>query len=102
MVGTQAGGVNRTVAPTQRFCGSGQGYQLRGARTVVRADDGKIPVRAILDLLDDDVDGEVAEEPFATASAGEMPAGSLLFDAADSESLAAAGRRFRRVLRTRP
>jgi Zinc carboxypeptidase len=49
-------------------------------------------VRAILVLLDDDVDGEVAEEPFATASAGGMPAGSLLFDAADSESLAAAGR----------
>jgi hypothetical protein len=74
-----------------------------GVRTVVRADDGKIPVRAILVLLDDDVDGEVAEEPFATASAGEMPAGSLLFDAADSESLAAAGRTyFGRVLPTRP
>ena len=29
MVGTQAGGVNRTVAPTQRFCDSRQGYQRR-------------------------------------------------------------------------
>jgi hypothetical protein len=37
MVGTRAGGVNRTVAPAQRFCGSRQGYQGGGARTVVRA-----------------------------------------------------------------
>jgi Zinc carboxypeptidase len=53
---------------------------------------GSAEVRAILDLLRDGLDGEVAEEPFATASAGEMPAGSLLFEAADSQSLAAAGR----------
>ena len=48
-------------------------------------------VRAILDLLRDDVDGEVAEVPFTSASAGEMPAGSLLFDPADADALAAAG-----------
>jgi len=48
-------------------------------------------VRAILDLLRSDVDGEVAEEAFTSASAGVMPAGSLLFDAADAPALAAAG-----------
>jgi hypothetical protein len=48
-------------------------------------------VRAILDLLRDDVDGEVAEAPFTSTSAGPMPAGSLLFDAADSAALEAAG-----------
>jgi hypothetical protein len=48
-------------------------------------------VRAILDLLRSGVDGEVAEEPFISASAGPMPAGSLLFSAADATSLAAAG-----------
>jgi zinc carboxypeptidase len=48
-------------------------------------------VRAILGLLRDEVDGEVAEESFTSASAGEMPAGSLLFDAADADELAAAG-----------
>jgi hypothetical protein len=37
IVGTRAGGVNRTVAPTRRFCGSRQGYHGGGARTVVRA-----------------------------------------------------------------
>ena len=48
-------------------------------------------VRAILDLLRSGVDGEVAEEPFISASAGSMPAGSLLFSAADTATLAAAG-----------
>jgi len=48
-------------------------------------------VRAILDLLRSGVDGEVAEEPFASDSAGPMPAGSILFSAADATSLAAAG-----------
>jgi hypothetical protein len=36
-------------------------------------------VRAILDLLRSGVDGGVAEEPFRSASAGPMPAGSLIF-----------------------
>ena len=48
-------------------------------------------VRAVLDLLRSGVVGEVAEEPFTSASAGEMPAGSLLFDAADAAALGAAG-----------
>ena len=48
-------------------------------------------VRAILDLLREDVDGEVAEESFASESAGQMPAGSLLFDADDLAALDAAG-----------
>ena len=52
---------------------------------------GVSEVRAILDLLRSGVDGEVAEEPFATDSAGPMPAGSILFSAADATSLAAAG-----------
>lgn len=48
-------------------------------------------VRAILDLLRSGVDGGVAEEPFISASAGPMPAGSLLFSEADTATLAAAG-----------
>jgi hypothetical protein len=48
-------------------------------------------VRAILELLGSGVDGEVAEEPFTSESAGQMPAGSLLFEADDAASLAAAG-----------
>lgn len=52
---------------------------------------GASEVRAILDLLRSGVDGEVAEEPFTSDSAGPMPAGSLLFSAADATPLAAAG-----------
>ena len=52
---------------------------------------GVTEMRAILDLLRSGVDGEVAEEPFVSPSAGQMPAGSLLFSAADTTSLAAAG-----------
>jgi hypothetical protein len=52
---------------------------------------GVTEVRAILDLLRSGVEGEVAEEPFVSGSAGQMPAGSLLFSAADTASLAAAG-----------
>jgi hypothetical protein len=48
-------------------------------------------VRAVLDLLRSDVDGEVAEESFTSVSAGEMPAGSLLFDADDAVALGGAG-----------
>jgi hypothetical protein len=44
-----------------------------------------------LDLLRLGIDGEVAEEPFASDSAGPMPAGSILFSAGDATSLAAAG-----------
>jgi Zinc carboxypeptidase len=52
---------------------------------------GVSEVRAVLDLLRSDVDGEVAEESFTSVSAGEMPAGSLLFDADDAAALGAAG-----------
>jgi Zinc carboxypeptidase len=52
---------------------------------------GASEVRAILDLLRSGVDGEVAEEPFTSDSAGPMPAGALLFRAADATQLAAAG-----------
>jgi hypothetical protein len=48
-------------------------------------------VRAVLDLLRSGVQGEVAEEPFESASAGTMPAGSLLFGPADATALAATG-----------
>ena len=64
---------------------------LAAARLVRDHAAGVGEVRAILDLLRDDVDGEVAEVPFTSASAGEMPAGSLLFDPADADALAAAG-----------
>ena len=44
MVGTQAEGVNRTVAPTQRFCGSRKAYQRRRRSNGRSSRDGKIPV----------------------------------------------------------
>ncbi len=52
---------------------------------------GVSEVRAVLGLLRSGVDGEVAEEPFTSASAGEMPAGSILFDVADAGALGPAG-----------
>ena len=54
---------------------------------------GAAELRAVLDLLRSGVDGEVAESPFGSASAGPMPAGSLLFpdDAATVVALEAAG-----------
>lgn len=52
---------------------------------------GVTEVRAVLDLLRSDVDGEVAEEPFVSDSAGPMPAGSILFSAADATRLGVAG-----------
>jgi|RhiMethySRZTD1v2_1073278.scaffolds.fasta_scaffold06073_8 Zinc carboxypeptidase len=48
--------------------------------------------RAVLGLLRGGVDGEVAEQSFASASAGQMPAGSLVFDASTAAALAAAGK----------
>jgi Zinc carboxypeptidase len=50
-------------------------------------------VRAVLDLLRSGIDGEISEQPFESASAGQMPAGSLIFDADGSTAaaLAAAG-----------
>jgi hypothetical protein len=54
---------------------------------------GAHEVRAVLDLLRSGVDGEVAEAAFDSASAGPMPAGSLIFpnDAATVAALEAAG-----------
>jgi hypothetical protein len=52
---------------------------------------GTHEVQAVLDLLRDGVDGEVAEAAFTSASAGPMPAGSLIFDAATAPALGAAG-----------
>ena len=40
---------------------------------------GNAETRAVLDLLRDGVDGEIAEAAFTSASAGQMPAGSVLF-----------------------
>ena len=65
---------------------------------------GVAEVRAVLDLLRAGVDGEVAEEPFESASAGKMPAGSILFanTPANASALAnaglASGAYFERVL----
>ena len=49
--------------------------------------------RAVLDLLRDGIDGEVAEASFTSASAGVMPAGSVLFQntPANLTALTAAG-----------
>ncbi|MGH2545455.1 MAG: M14 family zinc carboxypeptidase [Actinomycetota bacterium] len=54
---------------------------------------GAAEVRAVLDLLRGGTDGEVAEAAFNSASAGPMPAGSLIFpnDAATVAALEAAG-----------
>ena len=54
---------------------------------------GTAEVRAILDLLRSGIDGEVAEAAFRSASAGSMPAGSLIFedDAATVAALNATG-----------
>jgi Zinc carboxypeptidase len=52
---------------------------------------GTAEVRAVLDLLRDGVDGEVAEVAFTNATGTQMPAGSLIFDAADASALQAAG-----------
>jgi hypothetical protein len=42
---------------------------------------GTAEMRAVLGLLRSGIDGEVAEDPFVSASAGPMPAGSLVFPA---------------------
>jgi hypothetical protein len=52
---------------------------------------GVSEVRAILDLLRDGVDGEVAEEPFASATGTALPAGSVIFPASETAALAQAG-----------
>jgi hypothetical protein len=52
---------------------------------------GAEEVRAILDVLRAGVDGEVAEAPFQSASAGPMPAGSLIFPKSAAGALDAAG-----------
>jgi hypothetical protein len=54
---------------------------------------GTAEVRAVLDLLRSGIDGEVAEAPFTSASAGSIPAGSLIFEDDDATvaALAAAG-----------
>src|ERR671919_204232 len=54
---------------------------------------GAAEVRAILDLLRSGVDGEVAEKPFASVTAGPMPSGSLIFpnDPATTAALQALG-----------
>ncbi|MGH2656575.1 MAG: M14 family zinc carboxypeptidase [Actinomycetota bacterium] len=52
---------------------------------------GTSEVHAVLDLLRDGIDGEVAEQPFTSTTGGSMPAGSLIFDASAAPSLQAAG-----------
>jgi hypothetical protein len=53
---------------------------------------GTAEVRAVLDLLRDGVDGEVAEVAFTNATGTQMPAGSLIFDGAHASALQAAGK----------
>jgi Zinc carboxypeptidase len=53
---------------------------------------GAHEVRAILDLLRNGIDGEVAEAAFDSASAGPMPAGSLIFPRTAVGALTAAGK----------
>ncbi len=62
---------------------------------------GAAEVRAVLDLLRSGVDGEVAESPISSASAGTMPAGTLIFpsDPTTVAALASAGLGRRGLLR---
>jgi hypothetical protein len=53
---------------------------------------GPVELRAVVDLLRSGVDGEIAEEAFTSDSAGDMPAGSLLFPRQAKSSLDAVGR----------
>ena len=55
---------------------------------------GTAELRAVLDVLRGGADGEVAEAAFTSASAGAMPAGSVIFpgDAATAVALDAAGK----------
>jgi hypothetical protein len=53
---------------------------------------GPVEFRAILDLLRSGLDGEIAEESFTSDSAGEMPAGSLIFPREAKNTLDAVGR----------
>lgn len=54
---------------------------------------GTTEARAVLDLLRDGIDGEIADASFTSASAGSMPAGSVLFEntPANLAALTAAG-----------
>ena len=54
---------------------------------------GTAEARAVLDLLRDGIDGEIADASFTSASAGSMPAGSVLFanTPANVAALTAAG-----------
>ena len=54
---------------------------------------GTSEARAVLDLLRDGIDGEIADASFTSASAGSMPAGSVLFanTPANVAALTAAG-----------
>jgi len=78
---------------------SGLNPQVGGVRGGGKADwyalsiRGTSEARAVLDLLRDGIDGEVAEASFSSASAGSMPAGSVLFanTPANVTALSAAG-----------
>jgi Zinc carboxypeptidase len=52
---------------------------------------GTAEVRAVLDLLRDEIHGEIAEQSFTSTTGGPMPAGSVIFDAAAAPALQAAG-----------
>ena len=86
--GSGAGPVTSPISAPHTLAGGVAGGDPAAYAITLR---GVGEVRAILTLLRDDVDGEVAEESFTSVSAGEMPAGSLLFDAADVDALAPAG-----------
>jgi len=52
---------------------------------------GAVELRAVLDLLRSGLDGEIAEQAFTSDSAGDMPAGSLIFPREAEDSLDAVG-----------
>ncbi|HJR99261.1 MAG TPA: M14 family zinc carboxypeptidase [Actinomycetota bacterium] len=52
---------------------------------------GAVEFRAVLDLLRSGLDGEIAEHAFTSESAGDMPAGSLIFPREAEDSLDVVG-----------
>jgi hypothetical protein len=52
---------------------------------------GTAEAKAVLDLLRDGIDGEVAEAAFTTSTGAQMPAGSLIFPQAAAGALQSAG-----------
>jgi Zinc carboxypeptidase len=77
----EIGGTNSLQGGVRPGTADWYAVTLRGVREV----------HAVLDLLRDGIDGEVAENPFTSTSGGDMPAGSVIFPADPSTTAALEG-----------